>query len=106
MTSSLPADVLALVNAELAEANAQVVARNGSMVWTRGELLELFNRVANADNWKLAIDATVSLANDHELFGMYEAVVFFAGCHATIRTAGGRNRYRVTAVGYYTAVGA
>lgn len=103
--SLLPVDVAAKINAELEAANAQIVARNGSMEWTRGELEALFGRVQPAGNWKLAIDAVTVAANDRELLGLREAVIFFAGCVPTLTPLGG-NRYRVRAVGYYAAVGA
>jgi len=82
----------------------QVVARNGSFAWTHRELNDLFVRVTHPENWKFAIDAVATLANDRELLGLREAVVFFTGSVPTLDALGG-NRYRVRAVGYYAAIG-
>lgn len=76
---------------------------------TRGTLLKAFARVENRQNWKLAIDAVVDVANDRDLLTLREAVVFFTGSIPTFTPVGGALpgcRYRVTAIGYYAAVGA
>ena len=90
---------------EMAESDAQVVARNGRFEWTRRELLDLFNRSADRGNWKNPINRVVTLANDRELLGLREAIVFFTGSVPTL-TAIGTNRYRVRATGYYRTIGA
>ena len=85
--------------------NHQVVAKAGSFEYTRGELLELFNRVAPEDNWKNPIDKTLpGSLTDRELLGIIEAVVFFTGSRPTIGQEGGS--FRVKAAGYYVATGA
>src|SRR5689334_16707240 len=99
--NELPNDILA----ELAAMNQQVVARSGSMEWTRGQLDALFERVRPAENWKNRIDAVVTLADDREMIGTREAVIFFTGSVPTFEPRG-RNRYRVRAAGYYATIGA
>ena len=79
----------------------QIVTAEG---FTRGDLSAAFDRVADKGNWKLAIDALVTVADPRELLLIARAVPFFAGCEAEI-TAEGRG-HRVRAVGYYAAVGA
>lgn len=83
----------------------QIVARNGSMSWTRDEVSAAFTAVQNKENWKARIDAVVTLADDRALLGMREAVIFFTGSIPTF-DALGQNRYRVRAAGYYVAIGA
>lgn len=88
---------------------AEIVARNGSMTWTRAELEALFNRVVNAENWKASIDALVEFDNDRELLGTREAVIFYTGSVPTIVVSGGwlgNAVYRVRAAGYYQTIGA
>jgi hypothetical protein len=91
--------------------SAQIVARDDEYEWTQGELSALFTRVQNAQNWKRPIDAVVSFANDREREGTRAAVTFFTGSEARIAftlrtTADGHGLYRVTAAGYYVAIGA
>lgn len=90
---------------EMANDAVQVVAVNGSMTWTRADLSGLFARVQNATNWKLAIDRVVTLANDRELLGMREAIIFYTGSVPAFEAIG-NNQYRVRAVGYYRTIGA
>lgn len=79
---------------------------------TRDEVTALFNLVANKANWKNAIDATVALSfEDADL--LREVVIFFTGSVPTFEviepTAYRNDRkslYRVTAAGYYHAIGA
>jgi hypothetical protein len=97
------------LNAEMAEFDNLVAAKNGSMEWTRKELASYFKQVENRENWKLAIDADVVLDNDRDLLGVREAVIFFTGSVPTMtpmRARGGRVTYRVQAAGYYVAIGA
>lgn len=76
---------------------------------TRQRLCDLFNTVADPDNWKNPIDAVIDLdPADEEL--LKRAVVFFTGSVATIeRDPFGRDNgieARVVADGYYNAIGA
>lgn len=81
------------------------------------ELREIFNLVADSENWKNPIDATVYTGVKAE--DVREAVIFFAGCVPTITTTTVLAyphpsalvrvevpALHVTAVGYYEAVGA
>ena len=93
------------------EFGQHVVGMSGDMQWTRDEFEELFDMVARPENWKLPIDATVTMDSDRDILGMVEAVKFFAGCVPTVGVVfgavpGGGIRYRVQAVGYYEAGGA
>jgi hypothetical protein len=67
-------------------------------------LSDVFDKVANKENWKMPIDATVALT-DAEIAILTDAVIFYAGCVPSV-TKLGNGRYRVQAEGYYNAVGA
>lgn len=71
---------------------------------TDERLSEVFDMVKPADNWKLPIDALVSMdrATVDEIM---TAVAWFAGGHPTVTTAG-VGVFRVTGAGYYTWIGA
>ncbi len=88
---------------ERCESNAQVVVE--SKGWTRGDLSEAFDRVANKENWKLAIDTTIECsADDHAI--ICEAVAFFTGSVANVTPVGeGAKRFHFKAAGYYSAIG-
>jgi hypothetical protein len=95
---------------EKAESEAQVVANVMGRIVTRGELSKAFDAVANKANWKLPINASVDL-DEFTKAMVAEAVVFFTGSKAKFKrltgtTTGGIGRYRVTAAGYYAAIGA
>lgn len=78
----------------------------------RSEVSAIFDRVADKSNWKLPIKAEVALDfADSDL--LREAVIFFTGSVPTMEVIepflnrnDGRSMYRVTAAGYYSAVGA
>jgi hypothetical protein len=75
----------------------------------RGDLEAAFHKVADPKNWKHAINADVVL-NDVEVETVRQAVIFFTGSVPTFRPVARasvkRWRYHVSAVGYYSAVGA
>jgi len=77
--------------------------------YSRAELKATFELVENKNNWKMPIDKEVWLSA-LEVNAVYNAVIFFAGCAPkfTCIKCGidGKNLYRVTAPGYYKAVGA
>lgn len=72
----------------------QIVAEIGGTPRTRGELTGYFNAVADRQNWKLPVDATVDLT--------FEGL---AMTREAITSQKGHVRYRVKAAGYYEAVG-
>jgi len=88
----------------------QVVARILGVDVTRNALSQAFDSVANKTNWKLPIDAVVTINDkngNYERSLILEAVRFFAGCEAQIsKCSMAGNKWRVRAVGYYAAVGA
>lgn len=91
-----------------AESMAQVVGQVNGRPVTRGALNEAFKRVQPAGNWKLAIDATVSLTTD-ERDMVAEAITFFTGSVARFEArseVGILTTYHVTAAGYYATIGA
>ena len=88
-----------------AERRAEIVTQIDGRDVTHGELDDAFNRVKNPEHWKYPIDATIEIADLHEQRMIAEAVVYFCGCVAEIVRVG-RNRYRVTAIGYFAAIGA
>lgn len=84
---------------------------NGKPV-TRGELSDAFDLVVPRDNWKRPIDRVIE-ADFDTIDRVRRATVFFAGCVATVEViepaadrTDGKAKYRVTAPGYYAAVGA
>jgi len=93
----------------VAESMKQIIPSSLQRPVTRGELAAAFDLVSNKENWKAPIDAYVWL-DDEQVTLVTEAVVFFAGCvpefENMLRRKEGKVRYRVTAIGYYEAVGA
>lgn len=88
-----------------------VVASRDGFEFTKKELLEQFDRVADPSNWKMPINTTVSVLSVRERIALEEAVIFFAGCTLTLKDTNeldesGRKIYKAAAVGYYNAVGA
>jgi hypothetical protein len=93
------------VQQEVADSMAQVVATVFGQQVTRGDLARVFAMVEDPNNWKNAIDKVVVIQTDVQMALIREAVVFFTGSVPQF-TAMGRFRYRVTAAGYYQAIGA
>jgi hypothetical protein len=97
---------------EMAEQRAWKVATVLGREVTWGELHDAFETVRPAEGWKDPIDAVVDVAGDFELLKLREAVIFFTGSVPTFAPKFGAGlkpptcRYRVTAAGYYAAVGA
>lgn len=86
------------------ESRRQVVEVIDGKPVTRGQLADAFDLVADAANWKNPIDKTLRVSDETRVL-IERAVTFFAGCHARFQKLG-ENHYRVTARGYYLAVGA
>jgi hypothetical protein len=87
-----------------------IVANVMGRAVTQGELKVAFEAVADKVNWKMPIDAVVDL-DPYTMAMVKEAVVFFTGSVAKFKaltgtTTDGIGRYRVTAAGYYAAIGA
>src|SRR5262245_44728559 len=99
-----------IVSAEIAASLAQVVAEVNGRKVTRGELRDAFDRVADKANWKNPVDAVIDISGDAEMAMIREAVIFFTGSVPKFAPRKGAKlpgcRYRVTARGYYLAVGA
>lgn len=89
----------------VAESNAQIVGQVMGRDVTRGELSEAFKLVADKSNWKNRIDALVVLTED-QMHLVHDAVIFFTGSVPHFQPLQIRNNYRVTAAGYYSAIGA
>jgi hypothetical protein len=70
--------------------------------FTRGELKEAFNKVANKENWKLPIDAII---HESEMEIVEEAVIFFTGSIPSLFDAP-EDKVRVVSKGYYFEIGA
>jgi hypothetical protein len=78
----------------------------------RSEISALFNLVADKAHWKNPIDARVELTFD-EADLLREVVIFYTGSVPTLEVleptanrTDGKSLYRVTADGYYVAIGA
>lgn len=83
----------------------ELVWQVGPYNFTRGELREAFDLVADAQNWKAPVDRVVVPGlGTIERLRVDAACRFFAGCGATFTEV--ENGTRVTAPGYYAAVGA
>jgi hypothetical protein len=76
--------------------------------FTRAELKDAFDRVCDLTNWKNPINRVlIGTLSKRDRAAIECAVVFYAGCNASFAfTPGARPSTRVTAVGYYVAVGA
>lgn len=90
----------------MAESNRQVVAEVDGRPVTRGELQEAFRKVSNKEHWKYPVRCTLPAeTSEHDVLMIEEAVAFFTGsiaiCH---RFKNGK--VRVTADGYFRAIGA
>jgi len=86
--------------------NAQICAQVCGRDVTRAQLAAWFQRVEDKTNWKNPIDATVTVADDFDLIGIYTAIEFFTGSKASACHFSGRNTYRFEARGYYLTCGA
>ncbi len=98
------------IASEKATSASQIVAQVNGRGVTRDELSLAFDAVADKANWKNPINTVVDL-DDYTKALVAEAVVFYAGCvpsfeRLTGTTTSGLAKYRVTAKGYYAAVGA
>jgi hypothetical protein len=71
---------------------------------TIADLRIRFSRVENPTNWKLPVDKIFAEISEEERRITSEAITHFAGCVATWTQVGAG--WRVTAVGYYAAIGA
>lgn len=95
--------------AEQAELNARVVVRAHGQEYTLNDMHHYFDMVRRKDNWKLPVDAVVLLPTARDVYGVYEAVIWFTGSIPTLAvysfTPEGIE-YHVLAAGYYSAVGA
>lgn len=90
-----------------AESMAQVVARIGERDVTRRELSEAFKKVAPTGHWKNPINKLIAVTKDEREL-VREAVVFFTGSVPEFEHRGNvcdHEVYRVTAAGYFTAIG-
>lgn len=76
------------------------------MGYTREELNAAFERVQNEKHWKDRINKVITIEDESEMRLINAAVIFFAGCGADFEKLREPNKYRVTAVGYWEAVGA
>lgn len=74
--------------------------------FTETELRAAFSRVENKEHWKKPIAALVQVVSERELEAIKYAVTFYTGSVATVSRGFGPDVYKVTAAGYYAAVGA
>lgn len=96
-------DRMARENRERAEyEKATVVTTEG---WTIADLRTAFDQVQNEQHWKGPIDKNVKRTTPEQRRKISKAVVFFAGCEAEWQSMG-KGVWRVTAPGYWAAVGA
>jgi hypothetical protein len=122
-TREIAAEILTgrKVDAHIADARAEVVSRTAGFAFTRGELADLFDRVANDDHWKNPIDKAVALTTSRERFGLDVAIQFFTGSKASFEILNRQTieqstragvvkvtitTYHVKAAGYFATVGA
>ena len=74
--------------------------------YTQQELSAAFQRVQNRRNWKNRVNAVITIENDEEMRLITHAVIHFTGSVPSFVEVDGKQRYRVTADGYYEAIGA
>lgn len=77
--------------------------------FTVAELRKYFEQVQPPTHWKDEIRAMVYTSDQRALKGIRAAVVFYAGCVASVEfvdvDSSGRRGYKVRAAGYRVAVG-
>lgn len=103
------ATVETTIATELQAAQSEIVVTLGEYRFTREELSKAFDQVSPKDNWKNPVCAYAVFRSPRERIAMHAAVAFFTGSTATLEfvgTAGDTSAYKVTAPGYYRAVGA
>jgi hypothetical protein len=64
-----------------------------------------FTEVQNKEHWKYPIDCTLDACDDTKQQLISDAVIFYAGCVPDFERLP-NGKVRVTAIGYYNAVGA
>jgi hypothetical protein len=74
--------------------------------YTQQELSAAFQRVQNRKNWKNRVNAVITIENDEEMRLITQAVIHFTGSVPSFVEVDGKQRHRVTADGYYEAIGA
>lgn len=80
--------------------------------YTQQELSAAFQKVQNRRNWKDRVNAVITIENDEEIRLITQAVIHFTGSVPSFTEVDtpwrkdGKQRYHVTAVGYYEAIGA
>jgi hypothetical protein len=83
-----------------------VVARAGGYEFTDDDLHRYFDMVRNRSHWKNPIRRCATLPSERDVYGMHEAVVYIAGCVPEVECINPEtHKYRVTAIGYFMAVG-
>jgi len=85
--------------AEILDMDDMVVSTQG---YTRKQLSDAFDTIADPSNWKMPITAIVKL---NELDVHNEACIFFTGAPLTVEYIQG-NRAAVSSPGYYNTIGA
>jgi hypothetical protein len=73
--------------------------------YTQEQMNVAFNKVADPKNWKNRVNRIVTVADDAERDLIAQSVIHFTGSVAEFVEIGD-NKYRVTADGYYAAIGA
>ena len=92
------------------ELQEDTVSRKGKFTFTRRELTEAFALIQPKGHWKNPIDAechtgVMPTMSAREVAAVHQAVIFFTGSVPEI-THLGNFRCRVTAAGYFAAIGA
>lgn len=101
MNTKLSPETIAEIESDL----DQVVFTVRNQRITRRVAHNLFHMVEPRDNWKSPIDAVVYIWDDRTLAALEYAITFFTGSVATVERLGSHH-YRISAAGYYAAIGA
>ena len=88
--------ILDVINAQ----NQRVVSELG---YTHQDLADAFSEIQNSENWKLPVDAWIH-PDSFEIYN--EACVYFTGSALKRVQWAGEHAVRVSAAGYYAAIGA
>lgn len=77
--------------------------------YSEEELHSAFDRVKNKEHWKLPIRCTIDYKDEDDIDLIRESVIYFTGSVPDIdvrELKNGKKRVKVSAVGYYIAIGA
>ena len=85
------------------------IAPTNTREYSEEELHSAFDRVKNKEHWKLPIRCTIDYKDEDDIDLIRESIIYFTGSVPDIdvrELKNGKKRVKVSAVGYYIAIGA